>query len=289
MIIIRTILLSLVLIVPIVAAGPPPTYSKPSISIPKPSVSVPKPSVSTPKPIVSVPKPTISTPKPSVSTPTYSKPSVSTESTKPTNTSTTFGNKLSQLQAKNESKTAFQKGTESKSTYITPTGKSINIDPKDQHIVDLRNRLSQEKWTNHELRRDRFYSPYINRPLIVYNDPYSSYFHYWLLDQSVDTMAMFLFHHRYAMEDRYNSILLYNVQLQHRIAILESQNIKRDLSYTPSGITDPDLIYDTNYIHTVYNPVPSHLGRYFLFTFVSILCIILVIGLIYLIFIKEWS
>ena len=95
------------------------------------------------------------------------------------------------------------------------------------------------------MRVRTFYAPYYSRPVVVYHDPYNSFFWWWLLDQSLDDRAYWAYHHRYDMDPaRYESLLATDQQLQARVAQLEAQQVARDPQYTPAGL-DRDLMYPT--------------------------------------------
>jgi hypothetical protein len=227
-------------------------------------------------------------------------------------------------QKKAESRKAYVAAQEPKKTY-TPSpspspspsassGTPKPIDPKDRQIIELRNQLDHERWVNRLPRAQVFYGSYYTRPLVYYNDPYNSFFWWWLLDRSLDDRAYWAYHHRYDMDDaRYQALLARDAALQARIAQLESQNIQRDRAYVPPDLKDnPDLMYSDDYVNAVYNPqpaptvyppVPYHPTSYsdsgpsggsafgqVLFTLFLILLVGAFIGLVvWLVFCKRWN
>lgn len=170
---------------------------------------------------------------------------------------TSFDSLGGKEQMKAESRAAFQKSQAPKTEYKSSSGKTLTIDPKDAKIANLRSQLSQERWVNRDLRQQQFYGVYYSRPVVIYSDPYPSFFWWWLLDRSLDERAMWAYHHQSTMDQmRYRDMLAKDAQLEARIRQLESQGVKRDSSYTPKGM-DQDLMYSNEYVDAVYNPVPT--------------------------------
>ena len=133
------------------------------------------------------------------------------------------------------------------------------------------------------------FNPYYTRPWIVYNDPYSSLFWWWLLDRSLDDRAWWAYHHRYDMDPaRYDALLAADQQLSARVADLEAQQAARDPSYTPPGL-DRDLMYSDHYVSNSYSNRPTFLGvaafRILIIGGGAALCF----TLIWLIWIKRWQ
>ncbi len=132
------------------------------------------------------------------------------------------------------------------------------------------------------------FGPYYSRPVVVYQDPYSSFFWWWLLDRSLDDRAWWAYHHRYEMDaGRYQALLASDQQLQARVAQLEAQQAARDPSYVPPGM-DRDLMYSDGYVANAYNNRPTFLGvgAFFILgvSFVITLCGFI----IWLIWFKRW-
>jgi hypothetical protein len=207
----------------------------------------------------------------------------------------TYDQKGGVAQQHKESKEKFQQGQAPAPTYTDSRGKVQQIDPKDKKIEQLRGQLSEEKWKNRELRRDNFYHQYTSRPVVVYHDPYSSFFWYWLLDRTIEQQAMWAYCHRYDMDSaRYNDLLARNADLRARVIALEAQRVARDPHYTPAGMNDPDLQYTDDYIRAAYNPHPvasqpvdaSGVLHFLLILFLVLAIIALVV---WLIFVKKWG
>jgi hypothetical protein len=137
-----------------------------------------------------------------------------------------------------------------------------------------------------------FYGPYWSRPVIVYNDPYNSFFWWWLLDRSIEYQALWAYHHYNYMDPaRYHQLLAQNAALAARVSQLESEHLPRDPNYVPPGMQSRDLMYADSYVNAAYNPQPApvsgaHVLR-FLFKFLLVCAIIAF--LIWLVFFKRWG
>jgi hypothetical protein len=195
-------------------------------------------------------------------------------------------------------KASFQKGDTAKTEYKDSKGNSVKIDPKDKKIESLRNQLSDEKWSNRELRERNFYTSYYSRPplfspMVYYSDPYNPFFFLWLMDRSLEERSMWVYNHRSSLdENRYRDLLAKDTILAARLKELEMKNAAKDPTYAPKGI-DPDLMYTDSYVDAAHNPhkmvesestVGSILGG-LCWGFVIILCLVLVA---YLIFVHKW-
>ena len=213
-------------------------------------------------------------------------------------------------QKKAESRVAYQKAQQPKTTY-TPLIREIPNQsiPRTSRSGACGSELDHERWVNRDQRERTFYPTYYSRPLVVYNDPYNSFFWLWLLDRSADDRAYWAYHHSYDMDPaRYQELLTRDGQLEARIRQLEQQKVPRDPTYTPPALRDnTDLMYADDYVDAVYNPQPvpvaspgrsyssrssgdgSVFGRVFFWMFL-ILMIGAFIGLgVWLVFYKRWN
>jgi len=155
-----------------------------------------------------------------------------------------------------ESKTAITRSQRPAPAYTDPKGEARPIDPQDRTVQVLREQLDHERWLNREVRSRTFYSPYWSRPVVVYHDPYNSWFWWWLLDRSLEDRAHWAYHHRRDMdEQRYRDLLARDAQLEARVRQLEAEGRPVDPSYVPPGV-ERDLIYTDDYVNAVYNPQP---------------------------------
>jgi hypothetical protein len=122
----------------------------------------------------------------------------------------------------------------------------------------------------------------------VYNDPYNSYFWWWLLDRSLDDRAYWAYHHRYDMDPaRYQALVANDAQLDARVSQLEAQQVARDPSYTPTGL-DRDLMYSDQYVARNYSTRSTPAGAV-AFWVVAVPSAIAATGFfIWLIWFKRW-
>jgi len=144
-----------------------------------------------------------------------------------------------------------------------------------------------------QTRRTRIwdvYNPYWYRPVVVYQDPYSSFFWWWLLDRSIEDQAWWAYHHRYDMDPaRYQALLASNQQLETRVAQLEAQqNVQRDPTYSPTNL-DRDLMYSDQYVNQSYSNRPTTSGRVAFWVFAVPTAIGCCWFFIWLIWFKRWQ
>lgn len=236
-------------------------------------------------------------PKPGTSANTSQKPTVMTYDKLPAS-----------QQKKAESRAVYEKAQQPKTTYSPPRGDPKPIDPKDKQIGHLRSELNHERWVNRDLRQRTFYPTYYPLAPVYYNDPYNSFFWYWLLDRSLDDRAYWAYHHYNDMDRaRYQELLSRDAQLEARIRQLEQEKVPRDPTYTPPALKDnDDLMYTDNYVDAVYNPQPpavpnstpsdststrggSVIGRVFFWMFLVLMIGAFVGGGIWLVFYKRWN
>ncbi len=165
-----------------------------------------------------------------------------------------YDSAAAQAQRREESRVAYEAGTAPKPSYRTPGGIDRPIAPNAPQVQHVRRVVTPEVWRTRPARIGYVYGPYFGMPVVVYNDPYNSFFWYWLLSQSLDSQASWTYHHRYAMDQaRYNDLLNRNAELATRVNQLEQSKLPRDTSFTPPGI-DPDLVYADDYLDAAYNP-----------------------------------
>ena len=136
------------------------------------------------------------------------------------------------------------------------------------------------------------YLSYYSRPQTYYRDPYSNFFWWWLLDQSLQNQAYWTYHHRYSMDPSRYQLLMQNQQLAQQVQMLENQQVVRDPSFTPSTL-DRDLMYSDQYVQSAANSsgpgIPSTFGKILSRMFAIILFGVLSISVIWLIFFKRWG
>jgi hypothetical protein len=157
---------------------------------------------------------------------------------------------------KASSRTAYERSETPASTYKTPAGKEVKIDPKDKESVNIRSKMTNDQWVRREERETAFYAPYASRPIVMYNDPYHPIMTYWLLSQSIENQALWMHHHQDSLSDsaRVDAIYKENAQLKAKVDALS--NTPRDPTWNPSGV-DADLLYNQNYVNASFNPKPK--------------------------------
>jgi hypothetical protein len=215
-----------------------------------------------------------------------------------------FDGNAAQAKQREESKANYIKGAEPKSTYTTPAGKEAKIDTSSKSVTTVRT-MSHTTYVTRDTRVYNAYSHYYGRPLVVYNDPYNSFFWYWMLDRSLDERAMWAYHHQHEMDAaRYREMVTKDAALEARIRQLEAQNKGvRDVSYTPRGI-DPDLQYSDDFVDAAYNPHAEHdntpppvaatssgssgVGKFFYYVFMTLLVGVGIWFVVYLVFLKNF-
>jgi hypothetical protein len=138
-------------------------------------------------------------------------------------------------------------------------------------------------------RIQSFFQPYYVRPIVRYNDPYSSLFWWWLLDRSLDDRAYWAYNHRYDMDSaRYQALFDQDAQLQARVQQLESQQTPVDPNYVPPGL-DRDLMYSDEHLQHVYETRPTTSGRVAFWLFgVPMACGVCYV-FVWLMFFKRWN
>ncbi|MDB6121614.1 MAG: hypothetical protein JWQ71_607, partial [Pedosphaera sp.] len=146
-----------------------------------------------------------------------------------------------------------------------------------------------QTYSTRSVRIRNYYTPYYSRPVVIYNDNYSSLFWWWLLDRPLEERARWTYYHRNDMDDaRYRALVYQDMELDNRVRELEQRQAPIDPDYVPAGM-DRDLMYTDKYINRVYHNRPTHNGQ-IAFWFIIIPTAIGVGGFfIWLIFFKRWQ
>jgi hypothetical protein len=195
-----------------------------------------------------------------------------------------------------ESRKAYTKGTQPRSTYTDRTG--VTRPTNDRQVEEVRRQVSWDDWVWRQRRQREFAER--NRipmpaptgpPVVVYHDPYSNVFWLWLLAQSLDQQARWAYHHHDTMDDaRYRDLLARNDQLPAKISQVERDDGPRDPTYVPPGVPT-DLMFSESYVDAAYNPQPippspsqvwGALGK-------VLLVVAGIVFLFWLVFIKRWG
>ncbi len=186
-----------------------------------------------------------------------------------------------------------------KPTYTDPVGTTRTIDPRDRTVEELRRDWTYENWRTREERRRQTFErspiplPQAQPPVVVYRDPFSNWFWWWLLAQSLDTRAHWAYHHRDQIDEgRYREMLRRDAQLEARVKQLEAEKVARDPAHVPAGV-DRDLMYEDAYVDAVVNPQPAPAPPAKAkrsWTFLKVFLIVGVVAFaIWLVFIKRWG
>lgn len=146
-----------------------------------------------------------------------------------------------------------------------------------------------QSYATRTVRIEHYYAPYFGRPMVIYNDHYSSFFWWWLLDRSLNERAMWAYHHHSDMDDaRYRTLLATDTNLEARVKQLETQNAPVNPSYTPTGL-DRDLMYSDQYVHRAYVTRPTRAGRFLFWLIMVPTTTGCVWFMAWLVFYKRWQ
>lgn len=142
-----------------------------------------------------------------------------------------------------------------KSEYRTASGQVKKINTTDVRVTKIRETYTYNTYVTRTTRMTTYYGPsysiYVGRPVVVYNDPINTIFWYWMLDQSLDRQAMWMYHHRDEVDDaRYKELCAKNAELDAKIKALEAKGEAKNPNYVPEGM-DPDLQYTDDYVKAV--------------------------------------
>ena len=139
------------------------------------------------------------------------------------------------------------------------------------------------------LRSERQFEPYLTRPVVTYNDPFSGFFWLWLLDRSLNDRAQWAYHHRSDMDaSRYQALMATDTNLEARVRQLEMQKTPVDPKYAPNGI-DRDLMYSDQHVHRAYVTRPTTSGKASFWLILIPTAIGAAWFMIWLVFYKRWK
>jgi hypothetical protein len=152
-----------------------------------------------------------------------------------------------------------------KPSYKTPDGKEAKIDPKAPSVDVIRNRPSRDLDPQvrndysvkhvHHYHYSHPYSYYQTQPVFYVGGGYSSPFWWMMMEWSAERRAMWLYHNRATIDQSAYERGLQDGAVRARIAELERQNVARNQGYIdPEFAENPTLMYDQEYIESVYNP-----------------------------------
>jgi anti-sigma28 factor (negative regulator of flagellin synthesis) len=204
-----------------------------------------------------------------------------------------FDSSAAAAQRKQESKTAFTLGTKPRTTYTTSDGKSHPLDAGDKRVEEIRRDIDPGRWATREQRRRTVFPNPPPRPVVIYQDPFSNWFWWWLLAQDLNTRSLWAYHHQSDMDAaRYRDLLAKDAQLEKRIHELEAKKEPRDPTYAPPGL-DRDLMYDDGFVDAAINPQPppppSHSHGLARTVWRIVLVLAAMAFFVWLVFIKRWG
>jgi hypothetical protein len=160
-----------------------------------------------------------------------------------------------------ESSVRFQQATAPKPVYRDAAGGEHKIDPADQQVQTLRKVVTPDKYANRPARARDFYGPPpSSAPPVVYHDSFGPLFYWWLLERATaDRRAEWAYHHRGQIDQaRWAEMVRRDPQLESRVKQLEAAGQPRDPGYVPPELaSDPDLMYNDEYLAAVWNPQPQ--------------------------------
>lgn len=152
-----------------------------------------------------------------------------------------------------------------KPSYKTPDGKEAKVDPKAPSVDVIRNRPSRDLDPQvrndysvkhvHHYHYSHPYSYYQTQPVFYVGGGYSSAFWWMMMEWSAERRAMWFYHNRASIDQAAYERGLQDAAVRARIAELERQNAVRNAGYIdPEFAENPTLMYDQEYIESVYNP-----------------------------------
>ncbi len=104
------------------------------------------------------------------------------------------------------------------------------------------------------------FSSYYSRPVVIYQDSYSSPFWYWLLDQPRPVRAAWYYHHRSDMDPaRQTALVAADPALTQEVAQVATAAPTPDPTYVPPGIEPQAMTaaVETIEVPAEENPLPA--------------------------------
>jgi hypothetical protein len=140
--------------------------------------------------------------------------------------------------------------------YKTPTGQTKEYDYSS--VGKVRDKVDYEKYQQYDVRNQKTFDKYSTRPnTTTYNDAINIWFWLWLLDQSIDTQAEWVYHHKDEIDEvRYKEIIKNTPGIDVRLEAMEKAKKLKDPGFVPSSMeNDADLQYNKDYVEQVIRPV----------------------------------
>lgn len=282
----------------------PSSSSRPSPSSrPSSRPSTPSSRPSTPS---SRPKPPTPSSRPSTSNNSFfeskkSKPSSrpTTKVDEPNKPKNNFDSVAAQAKKREESRKVYTKSNESRNTYKTPSGTTVNVDKSAKQTKVVRDSLDQNEFNNRKQRVEHHYhrhygsryDSYRNRPYIDVGGGYSTLFWWSMLDWQLDRQAMWLYHHQNTVNQQlYAETLAQNANLKAEVDKLKANNVAVDPNYVDNEYKDnPDLMYSDEYVEAVYNPTTKANNPRLGLAFAILFGLAVVAILIYVVFFHQFT
>jgi len=220
-------------------------------------------------------------------------------------TSKAYDDAAAAAAARSKSKETFVKANQPKAEYVDPKGKTVKIDSTNPNVTTVRNKLDADSYRTRTVRVEHHYhhtygpryTYYGSQPYIYVGGGYSPIFYYAMLDWSLERRAAWYYHNQHCMDQAlYQKSLADNAQLRLEIEKMKARSVSVNTGYIdPEFADNPDLMYTQEHIDAVYNSaepdedntvhvVHHHEGGGWV-----ILWVLLGIGLVYLVFIKNWK
>lgn len=146
-----------------------------------------------------------------------------------------------------------------------------------------------QSYRTRPVRIEHYYRPYYSRPVVIYNDPYNSFFWWWLLDRSLEDRSLWAYNHRSRMDAaRYQALLESDAALGARVQQLESQRAPVNPNYVPSGL-DRDLMYTDREVSRAYSNRATKSGTFFFWLIMVPTAAGGICFLVWLVYYKRWQ
>jgi hypothetical protein len=216
-------------------------------------------------------KPTVTTPKVTPHTPTHEYSSGSKKYSSSPSTQQTYSTSkkvetgggwyedLSSAGKQKDSQDAYSPPkpyVPPKYEYKTPAGQTKEYDYS--AVGKVRQKVDYEKYKQYDVRNQQTFEKYSGRPnSTTYNDAINIWFWFWLLDQSIDTQAEWVYHHKNEIDEaRYKEIIKKTPGIDVKLDAMEKANKEKDPGFVPSAMeNDADLQYNKDYVEKVIRPV----------------------------------
>lgn len=153
-----------------------------------------------------------------------------------------------------------------KTSYVSSTGKKVNVRTNSTHVKKIRNKPSS--YHTPQARRDRLethidrhdYSQpmswYYQQPAMHVGGGYSSAF-WWIMmtEWSAQRRAEWLYHNQGNIEESAYKRGLKDAEVQQQLEELKEKKVAKNPDYVDSDFKgNPDMMYSQEYVEAAYNP-----------------------------------